>query len=365
MQIILSVLQFIGIAFLVLLGILLVLLLLILFYPICYTIQGELYSEKNAKAKVSWLFHLIRANVIYNDNSISAKIGIFWKRIPFSYEFKSKESSENWDETSKIHSEVKNTIESELNSENIENIESKLNLADANTDSTESEIADIISQDEDIISETQAEDMNEVFKDSSDTMIKSDETIKKETKLKEKKRKTKKKNKKEKQKRKKNSASNQPKKEKISFIEKIKGMISKIKGTLNKITQIWTEIKILITDECNQSAVAHIKKESISLLKSFLPKKSNVEGIFSLGSPDKTGKVFGILCAFPFIYQNKWSLSPDFTKEAVYFEGRFYAKGRIYLYKIVGMALSIIWNKNCRRFYKGIKQFVDKIKTYL
>lgn len=322
MQIIFSILQFIGIALFVLLGILLILLLLILFYPICYTIQGELYSEKNAKAKVSWMFHLIRANVIYNDNSISAKIGIFWKRIPFSYEFKSKESSENWDETSKIHSEVKDTIESE--------------------------IADIISQDEDIISETQAEDMNQVFKDSSDTMIKSDETIKEETKLKEKKRKTKKKN----------------KKEKISFIEKIKGMISKIKGTLNKITKIWSEIKILITDEHNKSAIGHIKKTTISLAKSFLPKKSNVEGIFSLGSPDTTGKAFGILCAFPFIYQNEWSVSPDFETETVYFEGRFYAKGKIYLYKIVGTVLSILFDKNCRRFYKGIKQFVDKIKTY-
>ena len=93
MQIILSILQFIGIGLLVLLGVLILLLGLILFYPICYKTEGIFENENRVKANVSWLFHLVRAKLIYEDDLIFAKVAIFWKTIPFSYVFSRKQKS--------------------------------------------------------------------------------------------------------------------------------------------------------------------------------------------------------------------------------------------------------------------------------
>lgn len=328
MQIVLSILQFIGIALLVLLGIILVLILIILFYPICYTIEGEMYSEKNAKAKVSWLFHLIRARVVYEDDLISAKIGVFWKNIPFSYELKPKQEKENQEDID---------IEMDID---IENGFNKQQVREDNNISDDLQSTELLS-DADDRSKMQNEtkiDHAESENDAEDIIVSNISENEKE-----------------------DSTSD---KEKISFIEKIKGMISKIKGTINKIKRLWSEIQTIITDEHNKSAVKHIKDETISLLKSFLPVKSKIDATFSIGSPDKTGQVFGLICAFPFIYKNEWSLRPDFATETAYFEGRFYAKGRIYLYKMVGMVLSILLDKNCRRLYKVIKQFINNLKEF-
>lgn len=397
MQIVLSILQFIGIALLVLLGILLFLILLILFYPICYTIEGELYGEKTVKARVSWLFHLIRAKVVYEDDLISAKVGIFWKNIPFSYEFATKTETEDeteneWDidisadtdeKDEKLQEEIiqendeikdldvecdtvksdfdrcdileEDNVSHEILQESLETMENRsiskeFNTEPKNNDRNLSDVSEcetedtILKSDEDSISESQKEN------GFNDTNLEEDVTFSEE------------KSEKETTASNDSSDSNTSDETKRSFIEKIKGMVSKIKGTINKIKQVWGEIKTILTDKQNKSAVKHIKDEGIYLLKIFLPVKSKVNGVFSTGSPDTTGKVFGVIAAFPFMYQNEWSLRPDFTAENAYFEGVFYAKGRIYLYKMVFAVLRILFDKNCRRLYKMIKRFIHKVK---
>lgn len=358
MQIILSVLQFIGIALLVLLGIVLFLILLILFYPICYTIEGELYSEKSVKAKVSWLFHLIRAKLVYEDDVISAKVGIFWKTIPFSYEFSTKTESEDeseaeWDINEESNIDINTDImketyentEKEIVQEDIEKndksyiqetvvLNEKNKELDSTYDGEQSEFdkTDLNATDEilqDTLSETDVID-KQVDNDTTESNSSSD--------------------------------SHTSGKTKNSFIEKIKRMISKIKGTINKIKQVWNEIKTILTDEQNKSAVKHIKNEGIYLLKIFLPVKSKVNGVFSTGSPNITGQAFGIIALFPFMYKNEWSLRPDFVTEKAYFEGSFYFKGRIYLYKMILSVLRILFDKNCRRLYKLIKRFMHNVK---
>ena len=104
-----------------------------------------------------------------------------------------------------------------------------------------------------------------------------------------------------------------------------------------------------------------MKDEIFLLLKVFLPKNSKVDIAFSLGSPDLTGKVLGLCFVFPFLYQNEWKVRPDFETEEVYVKGKFYADGRIYLYKVVGMVLRILFDKNCRRLYKTGKKFANKM----
>lgn len=118
MSIVLSILQILGITLLVILAVLVFLVLFVLFAPLCYTIEGDIHEIKWAKAKVSWLLHLIRAKVSYEDDLLYGEIGLFWKKITFSYELtKSKDEQDNSEE--KAPKEEKQDIEPEDKTKNL------------------------------------------------------------------------------------------------------------------------------------------------------------------------------------------------------------------------------------------------------
>lgn len=140
------------------------------------------------------------------------------------------------------------------------------------------------------------------------------------------------------------------------------GIISKIKGMIERIKEVYPKLKKILTDDKNKEAVGHLKDELIYLLKILLPKKSKVDAVFSTGSPDTTGQLFGVLACFPVMYQKDWKLLPDFESDDMYFKGTFWGKGRIYGYQIFGIILRIIFDKNCRRLYTIISRFINWLK---
>lgn len=139
-------------------------------------------------------------------------------------------------------------------------------------------------------------------------------------------------------------------------------IISKIKGMIERIKEAYPKLKKILTDEKNKEAVIHLKNELVYLFKILLPKKSKVDAVFSTGSPDTTGQLFGVLACFPAMYQKNWRLLPDFEADDMYFKGIFWGKGRIYGYQIVGIILRIVFDKNCRRLYTIINKFMKWLK---
>ena len=123
MQIVLSILQFLGWAVLALAVIVLIALLIILFHPVRYLIDVHWLEEQRAKFHAHWLFHLIRAKISYEDDLIYGEIHILGKKTIFSYDLtekkeedeseekekKTKESTEDSDEG--IISKIKGMIE--------------------------------------------------------------------------------------------------------------------------------------------------------------------------------------------------------------------------------------------------------------
>lgn len=258
MSIVLSILQVIGIILLIILVVLLMAVLFVLFCPVCYLMEGEWLEEKWAKAKLHWLFHLLRLKVSYGDDLIYGEAGILWKRFTFSFDLSKKED-------------------------------------DAENDN------------DDVNHDTEGDEKN------------------------------------------------------ISE-EKKESIILKIKGIIERIKEIYPKIKRIITDEKNQDAVIHIKKEIVYLIKILLPKKSKIDAVFSTGSPDTTGQLFGVLACFPAMYHKDWKLMPDFEADEAYFKGTFWGKGRVYGYQIVGIILRILFDKNCRRLYTIINRFIKWMK---
>ena len=144
--------------------------------------------------------------------------------------------------------------------------------------------------------------------------------------------------------------------------EQKESIVSKIKGIIERIKEVYPKIKKILTDEKNHEAVKHLKDEVVYLIKIFLPKKSKIDAVFSTGSPDTTGQLFGILACFPAMYQKDWKLIPDFQADDAYFKGTFWGKGWVALYQILGIILRIVFDKNCRRLYTMINKFIKWFK---
>ena len=251
MQIVLSILQFLGWALLAVVIVVVLALLIILFCPVHYLVDIHWLEEQWAKFTAHWFFRLIRAKVSYGDDLIYGEIHLFWKKITFSFDLTEKKEDEETEKEEKPKAQKENDGES---------------------------------------------------------------------------------------------------------------IISKIKGMIERIKEVYPKLKKILTDEKNKEAVAHLKDELICLLKILLPKKSKVDAIFSTGSPDTTGQLFGVLACFPAMYYKDWRLIPDFEADEMYFKGTFWGKGRIYGYQILGIILRIVFDKNCRRLYTIINKFIKWLK---
>lgn len=143
-------------------------------------------------------------------------------------------------------------------------------------------------------------------------------------------------------------------------VKEEKRILFKIKDKIRKIRNLYPKIKKMVMDENNQKAIRHIKDEILLLLKCVFPKKTKVDGAFSVGAPDATGKAFGVLACFPILYEKDWKLLPDFESDERYFRGTVFAKGHFCIYQILLCVIRILFDKNCRRLYTIIRLFIKK-----
>lgn len=98
MSIVLSILQILGIALLVVLGIIVIAVVLVLCAPFFYQVEGDIHETQWVKAKISWLLHLIRGRIAYEDDLIYGEFWVFWKKTTFSFELGTKGEKEDKEE---------------------------------------------------------------------------------------------------------------------------------------------------------------------------------------------------------------------------------------------------------------------------
>ncbi len=316
-MIFLNILKIIGIILVVILAVLLALILLVLFCPIKYRIFGtEVYDKKNKSnihIRLSWLFHLIGLNV-----SIDPELSV-WLRILFVKKNLIKDSdtsddnendgSDN-DSSSDNYCRDANDIENAQNMvKNDDNVETSKNKAGtAKIEKTVSEAENDSSDNKDISDnkdENKTSDSDDLYgsDDLSDDQSEAEKDIKKE-----------------------------------------------------KIKRLTAQIKKILKDGSCKEAIEKIKTELIKLLKAVMPYRLYLRAEFSAGSPDKTGMALGVLAMFPIGYKNKWKIVPDFEREELYIDSEFDIKGRIFLYKILVIAIRLLVDKNCRKLYNEIRK---------
>lgn len=292
------ILKIIGIALLVIFGILVVGVFMLLFIPLRYRVQAEQKDETVLTVRVSWLLHLVRLVGYLEDGAFVSELRIlfFRKRFEDDVDF-GEELTED-----EIPAENPNSNESEKD----------LDVIDLNEDSEDNDTGSNIAGEESTEDFTLVNDSKQQYSNPNHRLS--------------------------------------------DIYHKIHGIFQDISGNIRnrkKKARYW---KKLYEDEHNKNAVAHLKKELFLLLKWICPTKMKVNADFSAGAPDLTGQVTGILALFPMAYRNRWRIYPDFVAENAYIKGSADVRGRLYLYHIAGMLWRIYFDRECRRLFVLIRK---------
>jgi hypothetical protein len=134
--------------------------------------------------------------------------------------------------------------------------------------------------------------------------------------------------------------------------ERFAGMREKLAGFGQRVSGLWKKVTgVTAAAEENREAIRFLLGQLAWLLRGLSPRKCRLSLTFSTGSPDTTGQVLGVLALFPFVYRNRWQVTPDFVAEDFYVETDFDIRGHIFGIQILVIAVRILLDKNCQRLY--------------
>lgn len=335
LHILLLILKIIGILILVVLGILLALLLFVLFVPIRYRIDGEKESQSSLKGKVrlSWLLHILSLQILL-DEEVSISMKIFGISV-FPREKNKKVKSKNKSKQVSKHKE-KTIKKSNKKKEEAEPKPINRNPVDEGTV---------------FANEFKIEKKEEHTK-------KQGEIIPTHT---QEKRKEKEQNQQpEKMERKKKNIFYKIQEKIIWFWSEVKKKYQQIHSFWETLRYRWSEFldkrNILIrawNDKENQGGMVSLWKTAKRLLQHITPRKWTGYIHFGMNNPENTGKILGLIAIFGGIIGILPEIQPDFEKEI--FEGKVMLKGRIYLFYLIQLFITI-WRK------KEVHKLIDNIK---
>ena len=332
MVIFLMILKIIGIVLLSVIGLVIFLLLLVIFCPICYHVNAR-HNEDETNVEFDARYLLVKALGSYNkDDGLKYLV-----KIPF-YTIATSEDSEDSDNNEGGGSSGKDEFDEDFNLEDD-------SFADTGDSETSSENIEAASDSLESSSDEQEDEM----------ILPNDEEIEANLKEQKKQEKLRKKQlKKEAREKKKQEKANAPK-EPLS--DKVDDFLGKTEETLtnldekyqNILTKIDHVIQFLDRDYV-QRTIGRVFKIIKRLLGTVKPKKS--EGYLKLGlsSMADTGMIVGWVSAFYPLYGNWLTIEPDFYNKVI--EGNLDIKGRMYVFRFLGPAIRMVLTRD---FWKTIK----------
>lgn len=349
LHIILGILKIIGIILASIIGLLIILFVLGLFYPISYVLEGRKNGvELTAKGKGYWLFHAVSFIIWYEEKTLQYKLRVFG--IPISLEPKGKKDKSNRKQNrdSKKNRENKRNEKNRSSEENgnskehIDSIDIKdkqgikdyknIEIENKYTGTTDNSI-------EEEVASTPTEQMEDKPEQEG---VRICETQKEE---------------------KKKSVFGRMKLFWIrikEFFSKVFSRVRKIKDTLKDLCDKMESIKgqasnivAILKEEDTKIALKLVKDQLVVLVKHMRPRKIKGYIHFGLEDPAATGYITGVLGMIYPMLPKKFVIRPDFENEVL--EGDIYMKGRIQSFVILRIAWILYKDKH-------IKQIIAKLK---
>lgn len=305
MEIVLLILKIIGITLLALLGIVLLLIVLLLFFPISYGIRASYDETINAKVKAHWLFHFISVTLDYGEGVKKCVLRILG--IPIMDFLNPKPKKE------RPAKKVKETVVK------VETPADKEVDLDDFAKLPEDVDKDILENQDDVSEETGtvAEDID------------TSEHIEEEPKL---------------------TLWKKIKKTIETIIQKIKDIKQKGIDVKDKIER-WVDY---LGKEQTKVAIFKVKDHIIKLLKHILPRKWNAYVEMGFDDPATTGKILGYYWMFIGLYGNHFVCVPDFEHKVL--KANLEAKGRIQIFQFVYVVFQFLFDKDLVYLRKTISK---------
>lgn len=297
LDVILQILSVLGIILLVLLAVLITALLLVLFFPVLYCVQGRKDTEHIELAvRADWLLGLLRLRYAYPEPG-KLTVKVLWITV-----FDSSDKREDGEDREDREEEEKQ---------------------EAPTAVTSSEVT-----------ETEDEPVPKSLEQTEEKQSKKESYDRESEALDESKQKS---------------------------FTKISEKIAKLKYTIltiyDKIKRIWQNISYyreLLNDKDTKLLLSHAKLRLCKIIKSIRPRKLEADIFFGTGAPDTTGYVYGVYgMLMPFL-GSYVVVTPDFQQAVL--EGSFRASGHITLAVLLWQVMRIALDKKLWQLLNKLKR---------
>ena len=331
LSIFVKILSILGILLLCLLGLAVLVLLLVLFFPICYRITGEKNADATtAHIRIRWLFGLLRVCFDYPE---PAKALV--KFLPFTVFESGKATGENKGKTSDQDKALaKKQAKPKAQAAKMQAEKTQENELPA-AGNAETEKKDARAEADNAEPKTWENDSSDAAK--NDSMTAETEAAPKE-----------------------DTADNDPsgaeEKKVFGFFKKFEKIKYTIRSIYDKIRKIWENISYyveLLREEETKRLFDHAVFRLGKILKSIRPRHVRGSFLFGTGSPDTTGYAYGIYGIFSPLLGDELAVTPDFSRAVL--EGDLYISGHITVFTILWNGLKVLFDKNMRRFVRKMK----------
>lgn len=345
LSVVLKILSILGILLVCVLGLAVLLLLLVLFFPVCYRVSGKKNTEEmTVNARAWWLFGLLRASFAYPEPG-----KILVKVLPFTVfdsgktaGGKGKKSADSPDDRAgkggagerqkedaeaaggQTPEKVREQAETAAGGRTSEDTTGKVReqAETAVGEQPPGETAGNRREQETTGSGESAEDTGEKDRERTETTGGGD------------------------------SAENG----KVSFFQKIGKIKYTIHSIYDKIKNIWENISYyidLLREEETRLLFSHVLFRLGKVLKNIRPRRIRGQILFGTGSPDTTGYAYGVYGMLSPFLGDRLAVTPDFTRAVL--EGDICIAGHITVFTILWNGLRVLLDRKLRRFIKKMK----------
>lgn len=307
LTVVLTILKWIGIALLVLLGVLLFLLCLILFVPIRYKANGFCKDSYQIHAKATWLLHIISFTVDFKqEQPFRMKLRI----LGISIYDNLKEKKTKKTKVNTLPEIVGASKQERSNAESVEEITKaeKPIMQEQNTNIIKDISVSEANVDGDMDAEQEAQRLTFMQKQKKICL------------------------------------------KVINFFRNIKYTIRKICDTIKEFKDNITYYVELFKKDSTKVALEACKKQLLRIIKNLKPQKFQVNLHVGMDDPATLGDILGVWGMLYPIHQGHIDICPDFEQTVL--EGDFYCKGRITVYIYIWTIMIILFDKDIRRLRK-------------
>ena len=140
------------------------------------------------------------------------------------------------------------------------------------------------------------------------------------------------------------------------FFKKINKIKYTIRSLYDKIKNIWENISYyidLLKEKETKELFSHVIFRVGKILKNIRPRHLKGQILFGTGSPDTTGYAYGIYGMLMPHLGGSLLVTPDFTRAVL--EGDIYIAGHITVFTILWNGMRVLLDRKLRRFIKKIK----------